>query len=60
MPKQVAREVPKFSVSLSIAIHAAGFALSVTALQEFSPLDAWIFQKSRISTYPAEKKDFLP
>jgi hypothetical protein len=39
MSKQVAREVPTFSVSLSIAIHAAGFALSVTTLQEFGPLD---------------------
>jgi len=59
MPKQAAREVPTFSVSLSIAIHAAGFALSVTTLQEFGPLGAWILQNSRISIYPTEEKDIL-
>jgi hypothetical protein len=60
MPKQVAREVPTLIVSLSIAIHAAGFARSVTTVQEFGPLDVWILQKSRISIYPAEEKEFLP
>jgi hypothetical protein len=57
--KTSAREVPTLSVGLTIAIHAAGFALSVTTLQEFGPLDVRVIQKSRILIYPAEEKDFL-